>query len=233
MSARPSWPEAVLFDMDGTLVDSEKLWDIALQDLATHYGGTLSPGARAAMVGTNMGVSMKIFLDDLGLETGQAQLAESQRLVEERTKELFLQGLPWRRGAQELLHEVHAAGLPTALVTSTHRHLVDVALTTLGPEYFDVVVTGDEVDQAKPHPRPYLQAAALLGVDPGRCVAIEDSPVGVASAVAAGCAVLVVPSEVEVPEGNGRTIRPSLAGVNLAFLQGLARDGTAATSEVR
>jgi HAD superfamily hydrolase (TIGR01509 family) len=219
MSAAPrSWPEAVLFDMDGTLVDSEKLWEIALNDLAAHYGGQLSAQARAEMVGTNMAVSMKIFHDDLGLGP---DYGPSQRMLEQRTKELFVQGLPWRRGAQELLHEVHEAGLPTALVTSTHRHLVDVALATLGPQYFDVVVCGDEVDQAKPHPKPYLQAAALLGVDPGRCVAIEDSPVGVASAVAAGCAVLVVPSEIEVPAGERRTIRPSLAGVNLAFLSGL------------
>jgi HAD superfamily hydrolase (TIGR01509 family) len=211
-------PQAVLFDMDGTLVDSEKLWSVALDDLAASYGGALSPAARAAMIGTNMAVSMRVFHDDLGLD---GDLAESQRRLEARTKELFALGLAWRVGARELLHEVRAEGLPTALVTATHRHLVEVALTTLGAEHFDVVVCGDEVSETKPHPEPYLRAARLLGVDPRSCVAIEDSPTGVAAAVAAGCAVLVVPSEVPVPAGERRTIRDSLAEVNLAYLRGL------------
>jgi len=210
--------QAVLFDMDGTLVDSEKLWSVALDDLAAAFGGELSAHARAAMVGSNMAVSMRLFHDDLGLD---GDLAESQQMLESRTKELFALGLPWRVGARELLHEVRAAGVPTALVTATHRHLVEVALTTLGPEHFDVVVCGDEVIRSKPHPEPYLRAARLLGVEPARCVAIEDSPTGVASAAAAGCAVLAVPSEVPVPPGERRTIRDSLAEVDLAYLRGL------------
>ena len=210
--------QAVFFDMDGTLVDSEKLWSVALDDLAAAFGGELSADARAAMVGTNMAVSMRLFHDDLGLD---GDLAESQQMLESRTKELFALGLPWRVGARELLHEVRAAGVPTALVTATHRHLVEVALTTLGPEHFDVVVCGDEVIRSKPHPEPYLRAARLLGVEPARCVAIEDSPTGVASAAAAGCAVLAVPSEVPVPPGERRTIRDSLAEVDLAYLRGL------------
>jgi HAD superfamily hydrolase (TIGR01509 family) len=210
--------QAVLFDMDGTLVDSEKLWSVALDDLAAAFGGALSAAARAAMVGTNMAVSMRLFHDDLGLD---GDLAESQRMLETRIKELFGLGLPWRVGARELLHEVRAAGVATALVTATHRHLVEVALTTLGPEHFDVVVCGDEVTRSKPHPEPYLRAARLLAVDPARCVAIEDSPTGVSAAEAAGCAVLAVPSEVPVPPGERRTILGSLADVDLAYLRGL------------
>ncbi|HEY3014429.1 MAG TPA: HAD family phosphatase [Nocardioides sp.] len=210
--------QAVLFDMDGTLVDSEKLWQVALDELAAHFGGELSTATRAAMIGTNMAVSMGLFHADLGLD---GDLAESQRLLEARTKELFALGLPWRVGAQELLHEVRAAGLPTALVTATHRHLVEVALTTLGPEHFDVVVCGDEVTRSKPHPDPYLQAVRLLGVDPAHCVAIEDSPTGATAAEAAGCAVLAVPSEVPVPPGKRRTVRQSLAEVDVAYLRGL------------
>jgi HAD superfamily hydrolase (TIGR01509 family) len=210
--------QAVLFDMDGTLVDSEKLWQIALDDLAAHFGGVLSAPTRAAMVGTNMAVSMRLFHDDLGLGD---DLTASQHLLEKRVKELFVLDLPWRIGAQELLHEVRAAGVPTALVTATHRHVVEVMLPTLGPEHFDVVVTGDEVTHSKPHPEPYLNAARLLGVDPAGCVAIEDSPTGAAAAEAAGCTVLAVPSEVPVPAGERRTIRDSLAGVDLAYLRGL------------
>jgi HAD superfamily hydrolase (TIGR01509 family) len=210
--------QAVLFDMDGTLVDSEKLWGLALDDLATHYGGVLSAEARQAMVGTNMADSMRLFHDDLGLD---GDLAESQLELEERVKKLLRLGVPWQVGAQELLHEIHAAGVPTALVTATHRHVVEVMLPTLGAEHFDVVVCGDEVAHAKPHPEPYLQAARLLGVDPRRCVAIEDSPTGAAAAEAAGCVVLAVPSEVPVPAGVRRTIRPTLSGVDLAYLRAL------------
>jgi HAD superfamily hydrolase (TIGR01509 family) len=214
--------QAVLFDMDGTLVDSEKLWSLALDDLATNYGGQLSPAAREAMVGTNMAASMRLFHDDLGLD---GDIVESQGLLEERVKELIQLGLPWRVGAQELLHEVRAAGIPTALVTATHRHVVEVALPVLGPEHFDVVVCGDEVTETKPHPEPYLQAARLLGVSPERCVAIEDSPTGAAAAEAAGCAVLAVPSEVEVPPGERRTILASLSGIDLAYLRALTTGG--------
>ena len=219
--SNPRALQAVLFDMDGTLVDSEKLWSVALDDLAANYGGELSQAARAAMVGTNMADSMRLFHDDLGLD---GDMSESQSLLEDRVKELILLGLPWRVGAQELLHEVRAAGVPTALVTATHRHVVDVMLPTLGPEHFDVVVCGDEVAHAKPHPEPYLRAARLLGVSPERCVAIEDSPTGAAAAEAAGCAVLAVPSEVEVPPGERRTIRDSLSGVDLAYLRDLTAE---------
>jgi HAD superfamily hydrolase (TIGR01509 family) len=220
-SARAGEPQAVLFDMDGTLVDSEKLWSIALDDLALHFGGVLSAAARAAMVGTNMTVSMQIFFDDLGIE---GDLVGAHRLLEARTKELFRLGLPWRDGARELLHAVRAAGLPTALVTATNRHLVDVALRTLGTQHFDVVVCGDDITESKPHPEPYLEAARLLGVNPAQCIAIEDSPTGVTAALAAGCTVLAVPSEVPVPLADRCTIRPSLAGVDVSYLCGLLAD---------
>jgi HAD superfamily hydrolase (TIGR01509 family) len=220
---RDSSLQAVLFDMDGTLVDSEKLWDVALSDLAAHFGGVLSAEVRAAMVGSNMAVSMRMFHDDLGLD---GDIVESQRLLEARTKALFQLGLPWREGARELLHDVHAAGVPAALVTATHRHLVEVALGTLGPEHFDVVVCGDDVARSKPHPEPYLTAARLLGAEPARCVAIEDSPTGVAAAVAAGCTVLAVPSEVPIPPTDRYTLRDSLAGVDLRYLRALLREAS-------
>jgi beta-phosphoglucomutase-like phosphatase (HAD superfamily) len=105
------------------------------------------------------------------------------------------------------------AGLNTALVTSTQRGLTERALDWIGREHFDVVVCGDEVDEPKPAPDPYLRAAELLGLPPWRCVAVEDSPTGSTAAQAAGCAVLVVPNDVDVPSGPRRVRRDSLVGL--------------------
>jgi HAD superfamily hydrolase (TIGR01509 family) len=210
---------AVLFDMDGTLVDSEKIWDVTLDELAARLGGELSAPTRRAMVGSNLASSLQLLHDDLGITGGD--LDGDGRWLLDRTKLYFTRGLPWQPGARELLEAVHAAGLPTALVTSTHRDLVDVALRSIGAHYFDAAVCGDEVAHNKPHPEAYLSAAALLGVAAEDCVAIEDSPTGIAAAEAAGCAVLAVPSEVPVPAGPLRTVRETLVGVDLDYLDGL------------
>jgi HAD superfamily hydrolase (TIGR01509 family) len=215
----PVNPAAVLFDMDGTLVDSERVWGIALTELAVHAGGVLSDDARLAMVGTSMTLSMQIFRDDLG-QPGRPEAPDVAWLTA-RVEQLFAEGLVWRPGAMELLLAVRAAGIPTALVTSTGRRLVEVALKTLGAENFDVVVCGDEVGRPKPDPEPYRTAARLLGVPIGSCVAIEDSPSGVASASAAGAAVLAVPAELELAPVDGVHLRSTLTGVDIAFLAGL------------
>ncbi|HLL66393.1 MAG TPA: HAD family phosphatase [Micromonosporaceae bacterium] len=210
---------AVLFDMDGTLVDSEKVWSVGLAELAGVHGATLSAAARTAMVGTSMADSMRILHHDIG--RGDLDIIASVDWLERRVGELFAAGLTWRPGAQELLTVVRAAGLPTALVTATRRRLVDVALTTIGAHHFDAVVAGDEVEQTKPHPMPYLTAAARLGADARRCVAVEDSPNGVASALAAGCAVLAVPCEVVLADAEGVTVVPSLVDVDVDYLRKL------------
>ncbi|MFG3702138.1 HAD family hydrolase [Micromonospora sp. NPDC047620] len=209
----------MLFDMDGTLVDSEKLWDVALRELAAEYGATLSEAARKAMVGTSMAVSMRILHDDLGQPHRDPDV--SAAWIDARILELFRTGLRWRPGALTLLRAVRAAGIPTALVTSSVRPLVEVALDTLGRDSFDAVVCGDEVDAAKPHPEPYLTAARLLGVPIARCVAIEDSPTGVASALAAGAAVLAVPAEVPIGPLDGVHQVESLTGADLELLAAL------------
>lgn len=220
-------PAAVLFDMDGTLVDSEKLWDVALQELAQEYGGELSEDARRSIVGTAMAESMRILHDDLGQPERDPEI--SGAWINARILELFRTGLPWRPGAFELLRAVRAAGIPTALVTSSPRALVEIALDTLGRDNFDTVVAGDEVVAAKPHPEPYLTAARLLGVPIERCVAIEDSATGVASALASGAAVLAVPAEVALASTVGVRQTESLTGVDLEFLAALLADRAAAT----
>ncbi|MEV1288932.1 HAD family phosphatase [Micromonospora sp. NPDC049679] len=210
---------AVLFDMDGTLVDSERLWDVALHELAATYGGRLSEATRRAMVGSSMATSMQLLHTDL--DQPWRDPAAGIAFLERRVAELFVTGLEWRPGALALLRAVRAAAIPTALVTSTARALVEVALETLGRDSFDVVVCGDEVSATKPHPAPYLTAAGLLQVPIERCVAIEDSPTGVASALASGAAVLAVPSEVPLDEAEGLHLLETLATVDVEFLAGL------------
>jgi HAD superfamily hydrolase (TIGR01509 family) len=210
--------QAVLFDMDGTLLDSEKIWDIALDDLAHYLGGELSDAARRRMVGSSLARSVTIMHDDLGID---ADPESSGAYLLERAEELFRTSLVWKPGARELLVGVHEAGLPAALVTSTHRRLTEIALDTIGREYFGATVCGDEVAHPKPAPDPYLRAAQLLAAEPPNCVAIEDSPLGIASAEGAGCVLLAVPSEVPLAPVPGRTVVASLVGVTVGDLAAL------------
>ncbi|MEJ2859531.1 HAD family hydrolase [Actinomycetospora flava] len=218
--------QAVLWDMDGTLVDSERLWDVSLADLAAHLGGTLSAATREDLVGSSLRRSVSTVRAEVGLDPGDAAGVEADgRWLIERTKVLFAHDLPWRPGAPEALAAVRASGLPTALVTSTYRELTDVALDSIGRGFFDVTVCGDEVSATKPDPAPYRRAAELLGVDVTACVAVEDSPTGTRSAVAAGATVLVVPAEVAVPPGERRVLRESLVGVTVDDLREVLRSG--------
>jgi HAD superfamily hydrolase (TIGR01509 family) len=217
----PDTPAAVLWDLDGTLLDSEKLWDIPLYELTQKLGGQLSTETRQAMVGSNIPVTMRLIYTEVGItDPSPEQLADSAAWIERRMVEVFHQDLPWRPGAADALAEVRSAGVPMALVTSTERGLTEIALDTIGRSLFDVTVCGDEVGgMNKPHPEPYLKACRLLGVDPAACVVVEDSPTGVASAVAAGCTVLVVPCEVPVEPGERRVFRESLTGLTMADLR--------------
>ena len=205
-------PVAVLFDMDGTLVDSEKVWDVSLADTAAWLGGRISQQARNDMVGSNMARTVGLMHADLGVDADQESTAA---FLTERTAELFSGPLPWRPGAHELLDAVTAAGIPMALVTATKRSLTTLALNTIGAHRFQAIVCGDEVQHGKPHPEPYLRAAAMLGVAPADCLVIEDSILGVTAGEAAGCSVLGVPSEVPLPEGPGRSLRDTLVGLTV------------------
>jgi HAD superfamily hydrolase (TIGR01509 family) len=211
--------QAVLWDMDGTLVDSEKLWDISLAALYTELGGELTPQVRAAMVGSAAENTIQTVYSDLGLDLDPAAMAESDRWLHEYTAQLFDGGLPWCEGAQELLETLAAEGTPMALVTNTRRALTDRALNSIGRHYFSVTVCGDEVSHGKPAPEPYLRAAALLKLQPSTCLVIEDSVTGTAAAEGAGCPVLVVPNDVPVPAGPRRRHITSLADVAVADLR--------------
>ncbi len=142
-----------------------------------------------------------------------------ERWLEEAMTRQLASTITPRRGALELVTAVRAAGLPLALVSSSIRAHMTAVLTALPTLRFDVTVAGDEVTQLKPNPEPYLTACARLGVDPRRCVVLEDSPPGVAAGTAAGCQVIAVPSAAPIAAAPGRLIVESLDEVDLDVLR--------------
>ncbi|MFC8042667.1 HAD family hydrolase [Nocardia sp. NPDC057353] len=211
-------PAGVLWDMDGTLLDSEKLWDVAVRELARAHGHEMTDEIRHALIGASGPNALRIMFTGLGIEPTPAALQAAGEFLERRVTELMTGPIPWRPGAVEALAMIRAAGVPTALVTNTKRSLTELALNTLGRSNFAVTVCGDEVPHGKPEPDVYLRAAELLGADPRDCVAVEDSVTGSAAAAAAGCAVLVVPCEIAVPAAPGLIFRESLVGLSMADL---------------
>ena len=217
--------QAVLWDMDGLLVDTEPLWTQAEEELAVRLGGEFTAELKAAIVGTRLDVAIPLFLQHLGRPVTPEAVEDGSRWLLERMVALFARPLPLMPGAAELLAAVAAAGVPQALVSSSYRALV-AAVLAHGTGPFAVTLAGDEVSRGKPDPEPYLTAAARLGVDPVRCVVLEDSPAGVASGEAAGCAVVAVPSVpgVQLEGSRRRQVRTSLVDVDVDGLASLLPD---------
>lgn len=214
-----SLPAAALWDMDGLLIDSEPAWTRAERELCAGWGVQFRPEMKAAMIGRRLDEAVPILLAAAGVDTDPSAVAA--RLLA-RMVELFEAGLPVQPGAERLLAELHRAGVPQALVSSSPRVLVD-ALPARLRDAFAVTVAGDEVAVAKPDPAGYLAAAAALRVDPADCVVLEDSAAGAAAGLAAGCQVLVVPSVTDVPARAEWALAASLAEVRLADLAALVR----------
>jgi HAD superfamily hydrolase (TIGR01509 family) len=216
--------DAVLWDMDGLMVDSEPLWTLAETELAADLGGLWSDEVKAAVVGTRLDVAVPLILTWFGVDpTPEQVLTTSDRLLQ-RMVQLFGGDLPLLPGVQSLLQRLDDEGVPMALVSSSYRVLVDAVLAHgLGP--FALTLAGDEVGHGKPSPEPYLTATARLGADPARCVVLEDSPSGVASGEAAGCAVVAVPSVpgVGLTPGPRRLVLPTLAATVPEDLRALVR----------
>jgi HAD superfamily hydrolase (TIGR01509 family) len=197
----------VLFDMDGLLIDSEPLWLEAETEIMARLGASWSEQDQAQLLGGSLERSVRYLLSKATRPAPPELIGEW--LMSDIIERVRRDGVPVQPGARELLAAVRRAGLPHALVTSSERGFMDAVLASTGMR-FDVLVCAEDVTATKPDPEPYLLAAKLVGVDPGDCFALEDSPNGVASAEAAGCRVFAVPSLVPIPPAPGRTVARSL-----------------------
>ncbi|MER6218422.1 MULTISPECIES: HAD family hydrolase [unclassified Streptomyces] len=210
--------QAVLLDMDGTLVDTEGFWWEIEAQIFLELGHRLDEAWRDVVVGGPMSRSASFLIEATGAAIG---LAELSVLLNERFEARIAEQVPLMPGAERLLSELARHNVPTALVSASHRRVIDRVLLTLGRDRFHLTVAGDEVPRTKPHPDPYLFAASSLGAHPSRCAVIEDTATGVAAAEAAGCRVVAVPSVGLIEPAPGRTVVRSLEDVDLAFLRSL------------
>ncbi|MDV9191358.1 HAD family phosphatase [Streptomyces sp. SR27] len=207
---------AVLFDMDGTLVETEGLWWQVTEEIAAGLGHRLTEADAPHVVG-------RAVEDTAGHLVRVTGTGDPGRVAADLGREFFLRveaGAPMRPGAQRLLDGLDAAGIPYALVSASPRTVVDsVTQGSLGHVPFAFTLSADDTPRTKPHPEPYRAAAARLGLPVTACVAVEDSPDGAASADAAGCAVLVVPSLLPVPASPRRAFADSLEDVDVDRLR--------------
>ena len=225
-------PAAVLWDMDGTLVDTEPYWFASERDLVEQFGHEWPDHHAHAMVGFDL-------LDSAAYmqEHGHVDLPAEEivnRLLDGVIARLHRR-IPWRPGARELLADLQQAGVPCALVTMSWRRFVDPIMAALPERTFVATITGDEVPPGlgKPGPEPYLLGAAACGVHPEDCVAIEDSPTGVRSALRAGCRVVGVPNIKELDPEPGLTLVDSLDHVRLEDLSDLFNEPVASAPRQR
>jgi HAD superfamily hydrolase (TIGR01509 family) len=207
--------QAVMFDMDGLLVDSEPLWFEAEAAIMDRMGSPWGPADQQHLIGGSLTRSSAYMQRKAAEPVSQEVIA--RWLVQGMADLIGARGVQVMPGALELLAEVAAAGLPHALVTSAEPEIMAAALDSIGVR-FPVTVCAADVARGKPDPEPYLRAAALLGVSPERSVALEDSPTGVTSAHAAGCTVIAVPS-LPPPPGLARLTVPSLRMLDLSALR--------------
>jgi HAD superfamily hydrolase (TIGR01509 family) len=219
--------QAVLFDMDGLLVDTENAWGVAEREVMAWLGHPAwTAQDAAAMVGGPLAHVAEIMVERSGSDL--APCVVEQRLVDTMAR-LLAGGAQHRPGAPELLDDLAAHGVPCALVSSSPRSLVDAVLHDVGGEHFRATIAGDEVPRTKPFPDPYLLACERLGVEPARAVVLEDSPVGVTAAEAAGCVVVAVPFAVPIEPAPRRHVVSSLHELDTGTLIALVAADLAAT----
>jgi HAD superfamily hydrolase (TIGR01509 family) len=200
-------PAAVLWDMDGTIIDSEPYWMRAETVLMAKFGREWTHELGLTMVGQGLSHSAGI-LQSNGVDMPTNDIID---FLSTMVMEQIASSIPWRPGARELLEDVSRNGVPNALVTMSFRQMADLVVSTVGFDAFSAVVSGDEVSQPKPHPEAYRRAAELLGVAIVDCVAIEDSVPGLTSAMASGAVSIGVPHVTDLPDIAGYTLWPTLA----------------------
>ncbi|RDV12890.1 HAD family phosphatase [Arthrobacter sp. RT-1] len=224
--------KAVLWDMDGTIVDTEPYWIAAERALVEAHGGTWSHEQAMQLVGQSLTFSAGLLQQaGVGLEIRQIIDTLTAAVINS-----VQQQVPWRPGARELLEDLHLAGVRCALVTMSEGPLARQVVASLPRPYFEILVTGDTVSQGKPHPEAYLAAVERLretdpDLDIEHCVALEDSAPGVAAAVASGVATVAIPHIVPLPHDGRYTLWDSLAGRTVADLESLLADTPASGSQ--
>jgi len=209
---------AVFLDMDGTLVDTEGFWWDVEVEVFADLGHRLDEAWREVVVGGPMTRSAGYLIEATGADV---TLDELTVLLNDRFEKRIGRGVPLMPGAARLLAELRRHEIPTALVSASHRRIIDRVLDSVGHHHFGLTVAGDEVSRTKPHPEPYLTAAHGFGADPRFCAVVEDTATGVAAAEAAGCRVVAVPSVSPIAPAEGRAVVRSLEEVNLTFLRSL------------
>ena len=211
-------PKAVLWDMDGTLIDSEPHWLRSERELAAKHDVDWSEEDGKSLVGLSLSASSQIFRDKVGLPLSTEEIVqELTNSVSEGLKKEII----WRPGAKELLQLLRKRGVKTALVTMSLRSMALQVVDAIEFDAFDVVVAGDDVIHGKPHAEPYLKAAQLLGVKPADCIAFEDSISGILSAEAAGTKAVGIPNVMMIPPREDRILWETLEGKTMKDLKGL------------
>ena len=218
LGRKPSF--AVLFDMDGTIIDSEPYWMASEQALAAEHQGTWTHEDGLDIVGMSLDKSSQVLKDRANLPM------ETHEIVDRLTNDVqskLAKVVPWRPGAQELLRDLKKHNVKTALVTMALHRMAKQVVDAMPFDAFDVIVAGDDVTRGKPHPEAYEKAAALLGFAPNKCIAFEDSTTGLASAEAAGTYAIGIPNIIPIPEREGRILWPTLEGVTYKQLRKLIK----------
>ncbi|GAA3615125.1 HAD family phosphatase [Marihabitans asiaticum] len=228
LSTDPRLPDAVLWDMDGTLVDTEPYWISAEHALVERFGGTWTDELAHQLVGNPLLVSADFIIANSPVTLTPHEVVH---VLMGSVVDQVREHVPWRPGAAELLAEGSRLGVPAVLVTMSWQPLARAVVDAAPPGSFAHLVTGDEVTHGKPHPEPYLTAADLLAAPPERCLAIEDSPTGVRSAVAAGVPTIAVPHVVPIPDVPGAARIRTLDGASLSELAQRARSASSPPRE--
>ena len=196
-------PLAIFWDMDGTLTDSEPLWEEATYFLSELLGKRLTPEQRQLTVGSTFVNTLRICAEAAGVELTPEDYPKYQALTFNKTRELFAERLEVFPGIQNLLTQLKSDDMAMFVTTNTVRHVADSAIDTVGRHFFVDTICGDEVAEGKPAPDMYLEAARRAGVDPADALVFEDSTTGMRAALAAGCQVIGLPeyAQMEIPEG--------------------------------
>lgn len=215
------YPAAVLWDMDGTLIDSEHYWLSSEQELAESWGGKWSSDDGEKLIGMSLYESTSLIKQRVGIDLSPQEITE---ILTDSVISKLEAAIVWRPGVLNLMTELQNLGIKTALVTMSMRRMALSVAERLPGSKFDVVVAGDDVTRGKPHPEPYLKAAELLQVDIRDCIALEDSLTGLTSAEASGAIAIGIPNIVRLPEQEGRIVWPTLHGVTVEDFSDLYRE---------